>query len=602
MKKKDSKINKEHTRAAVSRFWTYTKGYRLLTFLCPVMILADVIIELQIPKEMGEVINLIYKANNPEYTGNFTAELTKQLFVVLGLCAVTLIIGYIASRCSAISSMGFGANLRRELFNKTQSLSFENIDRLKISSLITRMTSDVSSLQSVYSNIIVTFVRGPFMLISALVYALDISTKLTSVFWFALPAIIITLAVMAFLAVPIVKESLKKTDEFNGVLRGNLNGIRVVKAFVREEFEKQKFEKANTAVMKLSEKSQKLTLYITPIISLVIYGCMVAALWMGSDIIIKGEEGLEVGDLTAFIAYITQVLTSLMTVLLIFLSLIMARASIARVGEVFYEEPTVTDKDADPSLTIEEGSIEFRNVCFRYNKESDKNILDNINLEIKPGETVGIIGSTGSAKSTLVQLIPRLYDTDEGQVLVDGRNVRDYTFANLRGAVSFVPQQNTLFSGTVKENIRWGKSDATDEEIETAAKAAQAHDFITAFENGYDTELGQGGNTVSGGQRQRLCIARALLRKPKILILDDSTSAVDTATDAGIKAALRSDEYKNITKIIIAQRITSIMDADHIIVIDDGRIESTGTHEELKEKSKIYSEIFVSQQEGVLAQ
>ena len=602
MKKKDSKINKEHTRAAVSRFWTYTKGYRLLTFLCPVMILADVIIELQIPKEMGEVINLIYKANNPEYTGNFTAELTKQLFVVLGLCAVTLIIGYIASRCSAISSMGFGANLRRELFNKTQSLSFENIDRLKISSLITRMTSDVSSLQSVYSNIIVTFVRGPFMLISALVYALDISTKLTSVFWFALPAIIITLAVMAFLAVPIVKESLKKTDEFNGVLRGNLNGIRVVKAFVREEFEKQKFEKANTAVMKLSEKSQKLTLYITPIISLVIYGCMVAALWMGSDIIIKGEEGLEVGDLTAFIAYITQVLTSLMTVLLIFLSLIMARASIARVGEVFYEEPTVTDKDADPFLTIEEGSIEFRNVCFRYNKESDKNILDNVNLEIKPGETVGIIGSTGSAKSTLVQLIPRLYDTDEGQVLVDGRNVRDYTFANLRGAVSFVPQQNTLFSGTVKENIRWGKSDATDEEIETAAKAAQAHDFITAFENGYDTELGQGGNTVSGGQRQRLCIARALLRKPKILILDDSTSAVDTATDAGIKAALRSDEYKNITKIIIAQRITSIMDADHIIVIDDGRIESTGTHEELKEKSKIYSEIFVSQQEGVLAQ
>ena len=602
MKKKDSKINKEHTRAAVSRFWTYTKGYRLLTFLCPVMILADVIIELQIPKEMGEVINLIYKANNPEYTGNFTAELTKQLFVVLGLCAVTLVIGYIASRCSAISSMGFGANLRRELFNKTQSLSFENIDRLKISSLITRMTSDVSSLQSVYSNIIVTFVRGPFMLISALVYALDISTKLTSVFWFALPAIIITLAVMAFLAVPIVKESLKKTDEFNGVLRGNLNGIRVVKAFVREEFEKQKFEKANTAVMKLSEKSQKLTLYITPIISLVIYGCMVAALWMGSDIIIKGEEGLEVGDLTAFITYITQVLTSLMTVLLIFLSLIMARASIARVGEVFYEEPTVTDKDADPSLTIEEGSIEFRNVCFRYNKESDKNILDNVNLEIKPGETVGIIGSTGSAKSTLVQLIPRLYDTDEGQVLVDGRNVRDYTFANLRGAVSFVPQQNTLFSGTVKENIRWGKSDATDEEIEAAAKAAQAHDFITAFENGYDTELGQGGNTVSGGQRQRLCIARALLRKPKILILDDSTSAVDTATDAGIKAALRSDEYKNITKIIIAQRITSIMDADHIIVIDDGRIESTGTHEELKEKSKIYSEIFVSQQEGVLAQ
>lgn len=602
MKKKEKKIDKRHTRAAWKRFFGYTKGYRFLTLLCPVMVLLDVIIELQIPKEMGEVINLIYKMNDPEYMGNFTSELTKQLLTVLSLCAVTLLIGYIASRCSAISSMGFGANLRRELFNKTQSLSFENIDKLKISSLITRMTSDVSSVQGVYSNMIVTFVRGPFMLISALVFALDISKKLTSVFWVALPVIIITLAVMAFLAVPIVKESLKKTDEFNGVLRGNINGIRVVKAFVREEHEKQKFEKANTAVMKLSEKSQKITLYITPIISLVIYGCMVAALWIGSDIIITGEEGLEVGDLTAFITYITQVLTSLMTVLLIFLSVIMARASIARIGEVFFEEPTVTDKDADPSLTVESGSIEFRDVCFRYNKESDKNILNNINLQIMPGETVGIIGSTGSAKSTLVQLIPRLYDTDEGQVLVGGRDVRDYTFENLRGAISFVPQQNTLFSGSVKENIRWGKPDATDEEITAAAKAAQAHEFIEGFEKGYDTELGQGGNTVSGGQRQRLCIARALLKKPQILIFDDSTSAVDTATDAKIKSALRGDEFSGITKIIIAQRITSIMDADRIVVIDDGRIDSIGTHDELKRSSKIYSEIFVSQQEGVLAQ
>ncbi len=601
-KKKDSKINKEHTRAATSRFWGYTKGYRFLTFLCPVMILLDVIIELQIPKETGEVINLIYKANDPEYTGNFTAEIAKQLFIVLSLCAVTLIIGYIASRCSAISSMGFGANLRRELFNKTQSLSFDNIDKLKISSLITRMTSDVSSVQNVYKNIIVTFVRGPFMLISALIYALDISVRLTSVFWVALPAILITLTVMAVLAVPIVKESLKKTDEFNGVLRGNLNGIRVVKAFVREEHEKQKFEKANVAVMKLSEKSQKLTLYITPIISLVIYGCMVAALWIGSDIIITGKEGLEVGDLLAFITYITQVLTAIMTVLLIFLSIIMARASIARIGEVFHEEPTVTDKDADPSLTVKDGSITFEDVSFRYNKDSDKNILHSVNLEIKSGETVGIIGSTGSAKSTLVQLIPRLYDADEGRVLIGGRDVRDYTFSNLRQAVSFVPQQNTLFSGTVKENLRWGKPDATDEEIEAAAKAAQAHDFISGFDKGYDSELGQGGNTVSGGQRQRLCIARALLKKPKILIFDDSTSAVDTATDAKIKAALRGDEFKGITKIIIAQRITSIMDADRIIVIDEGRIESIGTHEELKNTSKIYSEIFVSQQEGVLAQ
>ena len=601
-KKKDKKLSKAHTKAATSRFWRYTKGYRFLAIICPIMILGDVIIELQIPKAMGKVIDLIYEANNPAYTGNLTAELSRQLAIVLSLCALTLVVGYIAARCSAIASMGFGANLRRELFNKTQSLSFENIDKLKISSLITRMTSDVSSVQNVYKNVIAIFVKGPFMLITALIYALNISTKLTSIFWVALPAIIVILAIMAYFAVPIVKETLKKTDEFNGVLRGNINGVRVVKAFVREEYEKEKFEKINTIVMKLSEKSQKLTLYITPAISLVIYGCMVVALWLGSDLIINGRDGLTTGDLSAFVAYITQVLTSLMTVLLIFLSVIMAKASIGRIGEVFYEEPTVTDKTADPSLTVEDGSIEYKNVCFRYNKESDKNIVDNVSFKINSGETIGIIGSTGSAKSSVVQLIPRLYDADEGQILVGGRDVRDYTFRNLRGAVSFVPQQNTLFSGSIRENIRWGNPDATDEEIVAAAKAAQAHEFIEGFEKGYDTELGQGGSTVSGGQRQRICIARALLRKPKVLIFDDSTSAVDTATDAKIKASLRSDDFRGITKIIIAQRITSIMDADRIIVIDNGRIEGIGTHNELKDTNKIYNEIFVSQQEGVLAQ
>lgn len=602
MKKKENKIDKRHTRAALSRFWGYTKGYRLLTLLCPVMVLLDVIIELQIPTAMGEVVDIIYLIGKPEYESKINSMLAEQLIEVLLLCAATLVIGYIASRCSAISSMGFGANLRRELFNKTQSLSFENIDRLKISSLITRMTSDVSSVQSVYSNTIVTFVRGPFMLVSALIYALRISVKLTSVFWVALPVIIIVLATMASLAVPIIKEQLKKTDRFNSVLRGNINGIRVVKAYVRQEHEKQKFEKANIDVMKLTEKSQKLVLYITPVISLVIYGCMVVALWIGGSLIIDGKTGLTTGELTAFITYITQVLTALMTVLLIFLSMIMARASIARIGEVFFEEPTITDKDADPSLTVERGEIEYRDVCFRYNKDSDKDILHNINLKINAGETIGIIGSTGSAKSTLIQLIPRLYDADSGQLLIDGRDVKSYTFRNLRGAVSVVPQHNTLFSGTIRENIRWGNPDASDEEIEAAAKAAQAHDFIMGFDKGYDTELCQGGNTVSGGQRQRLCIARALLKKPAILIFDDSTSAVDTATDASIKKALRSEAYEGITKIIIAQRITSIMDTDRIVVIDDGKIDSIGTHEELRNSSEIYREIFISQQEGVLAQ
>lgn len=594
----------------LKRFWSFTKGYRLLTLICPFMIYLDIIIELEIPKAMGRVVDVLYtlEPGSEASKAVITTELLGELLRMLLLCAVTLVIGYIASRCSAIASMGFGANLRRELFNKTQDLSFENINKLKISSLITRMTSDVSQVQGVYKNTIVTFIKGPLMLISALTYALNISRDLSVVFYAALPAIVIILAAMGALAVPIFKKMLKKTDEFNGVLRGNINGIRVVKAFVRQEHEKSRFADVNVAVMKLNIKAQTLVLYIMPLIMFVIYGCMIFALWRGSDIIIANpaaalnETGLTVGALTAFISYITQVLSSLMTVLLVFVSMIMAKASIDRISEVFSQEPAVSDENADKSLKVEDGSIEFRNVSFKYSADAEKNILDDISLKINSGETLGIIGGTGSSKSTLIQLIPRLYDAAEGEVLVGGRNVKDYTFENLRDEIAVVLQQSVLFSGTIRENILWGKPDATEEEIVAAAKAAEAHNFISEFENGYDTELGQGGNTVSGGQRQRICIARALIKKPKIIIFDDSTSAVDTATDAKIRMALRSDEYKDITKIIISQRITSIMDADRIVVMDNGRIHSAGTHEELKESSEIYKEIFVSQQEGVLAQ
>lgn len=591
------------------RFWSFTKGYRFLTLICPFMVYLDILIELEIPKAMGRVVDILYTLDSATATAEIIrTELVREIFIMLSLCAVTLVIGYIASRCSAIASMGFGANLRRELFNKTQDLSFENINKLKISSLITRMTSDVGSVQNVYKNTIVTFIKGPIMLVSALTYALEISRDLSVVFYVALPAIVIILGIMGCLAVPIFKKMLKKTDEFNGVLRGNINGIRVVKAFVREEHEKSRFAAVNEAVMKLNIKAQTLVLYITPAIMFVIYGCMVFALWRGSDIIIGNpaaaldETGLTVGKLTAFITYITSVLSSLMTVLLVFVSIIMAKASIDRINEVFNEVPAVDDNGADESLTVENGEIEFRNVSFKYNKEAEKNILENINLKISSGETVGIIGGTGSSKSSLIQLIPRIYDADEGEVLVSGRNVKDYAFRSLRKEIAVVLQQSLLFSGTIKNNISWGKLDATDEEIIAAAKAAQAHEFIEGFEKGYDTELGQGGNTVSGGQRQRICIARALIRKPKILIFDDSTSAVDTATDAKIRKSLRSEEYKDITKIIISQRITSIMDADRIIVMENGKIHAIGTHEELKESSEIYKEIFVSQQEGVLAQ
>ncbi len=603
MNKNPFKVNKEHTKAAMRRFWGFTKGYRILTILCPFLIYLDVQAELQIPYIMGNVIDIIRQLKDPSYDSSLIwGELSSKLIEMLFLCAVILIVGYLASRCSAIASMGFGANLRHELFNKTQDLSFENIDRLKISSLITRMTTDVSQVQNVYKNTLVQFIKGPILLVSALMKSLEISKQLSSVFVVALPAIVIILTLMGYLAVPIFKQMLKATDDFNGTLRGNINGIRVVKSFVREEHEKEKFDKANITVMEMNVRAQKIILYITPAIMLVIYGCMVVSLWRGSHLIIEGQTGLTIGQLSSFVSYITQVLSSLMTVLVVFLSMIMARASIGRIGEVFAEEPTVSDKDNDPELKVQNGDIEFKNVSFKYSQEAVKNILEDVNLKINSGETVGIIGSTGSSKSTLIQLIPRLYDPTEGEVLVDGNNVKDYTFDNLRSEVSVVLQQNILFSGTIMENLRWGKPDAREDEVIEAAKDAQAHEFISGFDKGYETELGQGGNTVSGGQRQRLCIARALLKKPKILIFDDSTSAVDTATDAKIRSALSSEKYSGITKIIIAQRITSIMDADRIIVMDDGKIDSIGTHDELVKNSEIYHEIFVSQQEGVLAQ
>ena len=584
------------------RFLSYTKGYRFLSLICPIMIFIDVQISLQIPKVMGEVITLLYSIDP---NGGATEAIREQLFghliKMLLLCAFTLCVGYIAARCSSIASMGFGANLRRELFYKIQSLSFENIDKLKISSLITRMTNDVSSIQNVYSQTIVIFIKGPFMLVSALVEAIKISTDLSVIFYVALPSIVVILTVMAIMAVPLFKKMLKATDRFNGTLRGNINGIRVVKSFVRENYEKDKFHTVNTEVMALNVKAQKIVLLISPAIMVVIYGCLIFSMIRGSRLIIEGT-GMEIGQLSAFTSYITQVLSSFMTILMVFISMIMAKASIDRIAEVFKEEPSINDNGADESLKVKDGSIEFRNVTFKYHEDAVKNALEDINIRIEAGETVGIIGATGASKSTLIQLIPRIYDATQGEVFIGGENVKNYTFKNLRNEIAVVLQENLLFSGSIKENIRWGRLDATDEEVEKAAKAAEAHSFITEFEKGYDTDLSQGGRNVSGGQRQRICIARALIRKPKILIFDDCTSAVDTATDAKIRAALRGDDYKDITKLIIAQRITSIMDADRIIVIDGGKIDSVGTHEELLTKSEIYHEIFVSQQEGVLAQ
>ena len=576
------------------KFISFTKGYRIFTVLTPILVFIDAFIEIQLPKIMGNVVNEIYEVGTAG-----TGPLYKNLLMMLGFCLLTLLIGYIAARCSAVASVGFATNMKKELFNKVQDLSFENIDQLKISSLITRMTSDVSMITSMFTNIIVTFVKGPYILILALYTAISYSKELSQVFYVVVPTVIITLSLMGYLLVPLFKDMLKKTDKFNAVVRGNINGIRVVKAFVREEYEKEKFNEANTAIAKANIRAQNLVLYISPAFMLIIYGCLVFTLYRGSGLIFAGD--IKIGTLTAFTNYITQVISSLMTILMAFVTIIMARASVSRVSEIFKAEPTITDVDGDENLSLSDGSVEFRNVHFKYNLEAEEDILENVSFKINSGETVGIIGATGSAKSTIVQLIPRLYDVYDGEVIVGGSNVKNYKFLNLRKDISIVMQQNVLFSGTIKDNIRWGRRDATDEEVIEAAKDAQAHDFILEQTDGYDTELGQGGNTVSGGQRQRLCIARALLKKAKILILDDSTSAVDTSTDSRIKAALRQEKYAGITKIIVAQRITSIMDADRIIVVENGRINGIGTHDELKNSNEIYKEIFMSQQEGVLA-
>ena len=577
---------------------SFIKGYWILTILTPILVFADAIIEIELPKLMGNVTDLLYAVDQQG-----KGPLYLKLLEMLGFCLLTLVIGYIAARCSAIASMGFSTNMRGALFNKVQDLSFENIDKIKISSLITRMTSDVSMIQSMFSSLLVQFIKGPYILILALINAVRLSAKLSHVFYVVVPTIIVVLVVMGFMLVPMFKNMLEKTDKFNGTIRGNVNGIRVVKSFVREEYEKERFEDANMGLAKANLKAQKMVLMLSPALMFIIYGCMVMTLYRGSKLIIfEPESGLTIGELSAFTTYISQVITSLMTVLMAFVQMVMARASIKRVGEIFNAEPTVKDDDGDENATVENGNIEFKNVSFKYDLAAEKNILDNVSFQIDSGETIGIIGATGSAKSTLIQLIPRLYDVTDGEVLVSGRNVKEYKFKNLRDEVSIVMQHNVLFSGTIKDNIRWGKLDATDEEVIHAAKCAQAHDFIMEKENGYDTELGHGGNTVSGGQRQRLCIARALLKKPKILVLDDSTSAVDTTTDSKIKAALRTEEFDGITKIIIAQRITSIMDCDRIIVVDNGRIGGIGTHDELKNSNEIYREIFISQQEGVLAQ
>ena len=566
----------------------YMKKYKYSTIFAPLSIIAEVLLEISIPVLMSRIVDIGIPRQDLAYIVKI--GLLMVLMAILGMFA-----GALSSRLAAKASMGFASELRNGLFKSVQSFSFSNIDRFSSASLVTRLTTDVTNAQNAFQMCIRMLVRSPVMLRGATIMAFSINSSLVAVFLITIPILAVTLFLITKTAHPRFIAMLKKYDGLNSAVQENLISIRVVKSFVRSDYEKAKFKNANDGLMDASLRAEKVVIFNMPIMQLSVYACIIAILWFGGGLIANGS--METGELISFISYVTQILMSLMMICMAFTNLVISRASLTRITEVLNEQPVIKDS-AQEDLEVADGSIEFRNVTFAYYSTAEEVNIKNVNLKIHSGETIGIIGGTGSAKSTLVQLIPRLYDVNQGEVLVGGRNVKDYKLKTLRSSVAMVLQKNVLFSGTIKDNLRWGNAQATDQEIEESCRAACAHDFITGFPNGYETELGQGGVNVSGGQKQRLCIARALLCKPKILILDDSTSAVDTATDASIRDALKT-ALKGSTKIIIAQRITSVCEADRIIVMDDGSISDIGTHKELLERNEIYREVYNSQQKGV---
>lgn len=569
----------------------YLSKYKIFAILCPLAIIGEVLLEIRIPLLMAKIVDIGIPSKDIAYVLR-----TGGLMVVMAL--FSLLFGALGSKFGATASMGFGSELRKALFNKVQEFSFSNIDKFSTASLITRLTTDVNNTQNAFMMIIRVLVRAPVMMVSATIMAYTINKNLVSVFLVAIPVLAVALVIIAVLAYPRFSKLLKKYDALNSSVQENLIAIRVVKAFVRSKYEKAKFKVANDELMNASIRAEKIVICNMPIMQITIYSCIVAILWRGGNMIIAGT--MLTGQLISFISYVTQILVSLMILSMVLISVVLSRASISRIIEVLDEKVDITDAQTNKVQKVKDGSIEFKDVSFKYNPQAETDTLEHVNIHISSGQTIGIIGGTGSAKTTLVQLIPRLYDVTGGEVIVGGVDVRNYDLKVLRNSVAMVLQKNVLFSGTIKENLKWGNENATDEQIIAACKAAQAHDFIESFPNGYETDLGQGGVNVSGGQKQRLCIARALLKNPKILILDDSTSAVDTATDSKIREALRTYS-KDITTIIIAQRINSVCDADKIIVLDDGKINAIGTHDELLQNNKIYQEVYYSQQEGVSA-
>lgn len=565
------------------------KPYWLFALLGPVAIVFEVLLEIRIPLLMAEIVD----KGIPSRDMALVLQIGGKMML---MALASLVFGASAAFLSTYAATGLAAEIRKTQFNRIQEFSFSNIDRLGTASLITRLTTDVSNIQNSVMMSLRLLVRAPVMMVSAILMAYSINQSLVSVFLFAVPLLAACIGVIMTLAFPRFTAMLGKFDKLNGSIQENLIGIRVVKAFVRARHEKEKFRGANDDVLHAQRKAEYVVIFGMPLMMLTIYACIIAILWFGGNLVIGGQ--MLTGELLSFITYVTQILISLMMISMVFITLVISRASFGRIIEVLDEKSDIVDEGCDPSLTVQNGDITFDNVSFKYSQSAEENTLERINFSIRSGETVGILGGTGSAKTTLVHLIPRLYDVTGGRVLVSGHDVKDYPLDALRSGIGMVLQKNVLFSGPILDNLKWGNSQATQEEIEWAAGAAQAHGFVQSFPDGYATDLGQGGVNVSGGQKQRLCIARALLKRPKILILDDSTSAVDTATDAKIRAAF-ANELRDTTKIIIAQRVASVRDADKIIVLDNGQIADIGNHDELLERSEIYKEVFYSQQKGV---
>ena len=563
------------------------KKYIINTILSPVVMIGEVVMEVVIPFIMAKIIDVGIAGKDLPFVAKYGG-------IMIGLAVISLTCGVLGTRFSTFAAQGFAYTLRTRLYKKIQSFSFANIDHFSTASLVTRLTTDINMVQNVYRMLIHMCVRSPFMLIAGTIMAFRMNSKLAVLFLIAVPIIVISVISISNLAHPRFRIMMKKFDGMNSAIQENLIGIRIVKAYVRGEFEEKKFRKAADEVRRAQVHAEKLIIFMMPIMQLVMYVSMIAVMWFGGRLVVGGH--MLSGELISFFTYVTQVLSSIMFLGMVFVSLVMVQASNQRIVEVLDEVPEI-ENPASPVMEVRDGSVEFKNVDFSYNKKQDNCILKNINLKIKSGQVVGVIGSTGSSKTSLVALLPRLYDVLDGSVKIGGVDVRDYDITVLRDSVAMVLQKNVLFSGTIRDNLRWGNEAATDEQIVAACKAADADSFIASFPEGYDTMLGQGGVNVSGGQKQRLCIARALLKNPKILILDDSTSAVDTATEGRIRGALK-ELAPETTKIIIAQRISSVKEADMIVVLDEGTISAVGTHDELLKSNHIYREVYESQQQG----